>query len=221
MSGPTRAAPDARLHGLHVLADDDPRWGADPVVQARAACAGGASVVQLRAKSATDRQALAWATRLRELTRAAGALLLVNDRFDLALAAEADGVHLGQEDLPPERIPAPLRRRLIVGRSTHTLAQARAARAEPVDYVAFGPVFGTSSKDSPHAARGLEMLREAAAAAAPLPLVAIGGIDAANAASAIAAGAAAVAVISAVAAAVDPVAAARALARAAGGAGGL
>jgi thiamine-phosphate pyrophosphorylase len=201
-----------------VLADDDPRWRRDPVAQARAACAGGAAVVQLRAKRATDREALAWAEVLRELTRRAGALFLVNDRFDLALVAGADGVHLGQEDLPPARIPGPLRERLVVGRSTHTLAEARAARAEPVDYVAFGPVFGTTSKASPHAARGLEMLREAAALVAPLPLVAIGGIDARNAELAIAAGAAAVAVISAVAGAADPEAAARELARAVAGA---
>jgi thiamine-phosphate pyrophosphorylase len=194
-----------------VLADDDPRWGGDPVAQARAACAGGAAVVQLRAKSAPDRETLAWAEALRELTRRAGALFVVNDRFDLALAAQADGVHLGQQDLPPRRIPPHLRERLVVGRSTHTLAEARAARSEPVDYVAGGPVFGTTSKDSPHPARGLALLREAAAAVAPLPLVAIGGIHAGNAASAIAAGAAGVAVISAVAGAQDPEAATRAL----------
>jgi thiamine-phosphate pyrophosphorylase len=204
----------ARLRGLFVLADDDPRWGRDPVEQARAACAGGAAVVQLRAKRATDRETLAWAEALRELTRRAGALFLVNDRFDLALAAGADGVHLGQEDLPPGRIPTPLREKLVVGRSTHTLEEARAARAEPVDYVAFGPVFGTTSKHSPHPARGLEMLREPAGVVAPLPLVAIGGIHAGNASLAIAAGAAAVAVISAVAGAEDPEAATRELARA-------
>ena len=218
MTEAPRRPPAARLHGLHVLADDDPRWGSDPVAQARAACAGGAAVVQLRAKFAPDRETLGWAEAVRELTRRAGALFVVNDRFDLALAAQADGVHLGQEDLPPERIPPRLRERLIVGRSTHTLPQVRAARAEPVDYVAFGPVFGTTSKDSPHAARGLELLREAAAAVAPLPLVAIGGIHAGNAAHAIAAGAAAVAVISAVAGAEDPEAATRALVRAVSGA---
>jgi thiamine-phosphate pyrophosphorylase len=204
----------ARLHGLHVLADDDPRWDGDPIAQGRAACDGGAAVVQLRAKLATDRELLGWAQALRELTRRAGALFIVNDRFDLALAARADGVHLGQQDLPPARIPPRLRERLVVGRSTHTLEEARAASAEPVDYVAFGPVFGTTSKDSPHAARGLALLREAAAAVAPLPLVAIGGIHSGNAAGVIAAGAAGVAVISAVAGAEDPEAATRALVRA-------
>ena len=105
MSEVNREAALERLRGLHVLADDAPHWKHDPVEQARAACRGGASVVQLRAKLAADREALAWALRIRELTRQAGALFIVNDRFDLALAAGADGVHLGQEDLPPTRIP--------------------------------------------------------------------------------------------------------------------
>lgn len=201
----------ARLHGLHVLADDDPRWRHDPVAVARAACAGGAAVVQLRAKHATDGETLRLAEAIRALTREAGALLFVNDRFDLALAAEADGVHLGQADLPPGRLPEAARRALLVGRSTHTEEQARNAKDEPVDYVAFGPVFGTGSKASEYDARGLPMLARAAALAAPRPLVAIGGIDAGTAAEVRRAGAAAVAVISAVAHAADPEAATRAL----------
>lgn len=201
------------VHGLYVLADDDPRWGRDPVAQARAALAGGAAAVQLRAKHAPDRQALAWAEAIVALCRAAGARSFVNDRFDLALAAGADGVHLGQDDLPPDRLPAAARARLLVGRSTHTLEQARAAAAEPVDYVAFGPVFGTTSKDSAYDARGLAALAEVARLVAPRPCVAIGGIDAARAGACRQAGAAAVCVISAVAGAPDPVAAARALVR--------
>ena len=197
-----------------MLADDDPRWKHDPVTQARAACAGGAAVVQLRAKHATDRAVLAWARAIRAATRAAGCLFFVNDRFDLALLAEADGVHLGQEDLPPSRLPAEARRRLRLGRSSHTLDQARRAALEEPDYVAFGPVFGTTSKESPWSARGVEALREVVAAVAPRPVVAIGGIDAKRAREAVAAGARGVAVISAVAGASDPVAATRALARA-------
>ena len=200
-----------RLHGLHVLADDDPRWKWDPVEQARAACAGGAAVVQLRAKRAPDREALAWGRAIRAETRRAGALLVVNDRFDLALAIGADGVHLGQGDLPPARLPAEVRVALRVGRSTHTPAQLRAAQGEPVDYVAFGPVFGTRSKQSDYAERGLEALAQAARTAVPLPLIAIGGVDAARAAGLRAAGAAGFAVISAVAGAEDPEAAVRAL----------
>lgn len=201
----------APVRGLYALADDDPRWGRDPVEQARAALAGGASVVQLRAKHASDRQALAWARAIGDLCRMHGARFFVNDRFDLALAAGADGVHLGQDDLPPERLPAAARARLLVGRSTHTPEQLRAAAREPVDYVAFGPVFGTTSKDSPWSARGLDALAQAVRMAAPRPCVAIGGIDAARAGECVRAGAAAVCVISAIAGAPDMEAAARAL----------
>lgn len=202
-----------RVAGLHVLADDDPRWKHDPVEQARAACRGGAGVVQLRAKHATDREALAWARAIREATAAAGVLFFVNDRFDLALAAGADGVHLGQDDIPPGRIPLAQRERLRIGRSTHTPMQLRAARGEPVDYLAFGPIFGTATKDSAWRPRGLEALATAVAEAAPRPLVAIGGIDAGNVAAVAATGAGA-AVISAVADAADMEAATRALAQA-------
>lgn len=196
--------------GLHVLADDDPRWKHDPIAQARAACEGGARVVQLRAKAATDTQALAWGRETRALTRAAGIVFVVNDRVDLALACGADAVHLGQDDLPPAdaRRLAP---RLAIGRSTHDAAQLARALGEPIDYVAYGPLFGTGSKDTGYDARGLAALREIARHCAPLPLVAIGGIDARNCARVRAAGANGFAVISAVANAADPAAAVREL----------
>jgi thiamine-phosphate pyrophosphorylase len=205
----TTLLPAERLGGLHVLADAAPQWAHDPVAQARAACAAGAAVVQLRAKHARDAELLAWAAEIRALTTRAGALFIVNDRFDLALAAGADGAHLGQDDLPPARIPPAARARLLLGRSTHTLEQATAARAEPIDYVAFGPVFGTRSKASEWGARGLAQLAEIVRCVRPLPVVAIGGIDASNAASVRAAGAAGFAVISAMAGAPEPEAAAR------------
>jgi len=196
--------------GLHVLADDDPRWRHDPVAQAHAACAGGARVVQLRAKRATDSQALAWAREIRMLTRAANVAFIVNDRVDVALACVADGVHLGQDDLPPAdaRRIAP---RLAIGRSTHDAEQLARALAEPIDYVAYGPLFGTASKQTELAARGLAALREIACHCGALPLVAIGGIDPSNCAEARAAGARGFAVISAVANASDPLGAVRAL----------
>ena len=204
-----------RLAGLHVLADDDPRWQRDPVEQARAACDAGADVIQLRAKHATDQVALAWARSIRSETRDAGALFFVNDRFDLALSAGADGVHLGQEDVPPGRIPDAVRRQLLVGRSTHSEEQALAACDEPVDYVAFGPVFGTASKQSPWGARGVEALAAVVRRVAPRRVVAIGGIDAANMRFVADAGAAA-AVLSAVAGAADMGDATRALRHALG-----
>ena len=202
--------------GLHVLADDDPRWRQDPVGQARDACEGGAQVVQLRAKHATDSQALEWAREIRGLTRAAGARFVVNDRFDLAMLAEADAVHLGQGDLPPHALPREARARLAVGRSTHTPAQLEATRAEDVDYVAFGPVFGTTSKDSEYTARGLESLEAAVRIASPRPLVAIGGIQFDHLPDLRSAGAAGFAVISIVASASDPAAQTRLLVRAFG-----
>jgi thiamine-phosphate diphosphorylase len=197
-----------------VLADDDPRWRWSPVEQALAACDGGAAVVQLRVKHATDRQTLAWGEAIRSRTRAAGVRFVMNDRFDLALAVEADGVHLGQEDLPPDDVRRVAGDALALGRSTHEPGEWQRAAKEPVDYVAFGPVFGTASKDTGYDARGLPALSEVARAVAPRPLVAIGGIDAERVAAVLAAGARGAAVLSAVADATDPCAATARLARA-------
>jgi thiamine-phosphate pyrophosphorylase len=197
--------------GLHVLVDDDPRWGASPVEQARRACAGGAPVIQLRAKATSDRLCLEWARAIRALTRDAGARFVVNDRFDIACLAEADAVHLGQTDLPPDAVPRDVRARLAIGRSTHTREQLERARDEDVDYVAYGPVFGTTSKRSAFDARGLDALAEAVRLAAPRPLVAIGGIGGEHLAALREAGVGGLAVISAVAGADDPGAAVRTL----------
>lgn len=205
-------SPRGGFAGLHVLVDDDPRWGRDPAEQARLACEGGARVVQLRAKHAPDREALAWAEAIAELCRKAGARFVVNDRADLAWAAGADAVHLGQEDLPPGSLPAALREGLAVGRSTHSLEQATRAADEDVDYVAFGPVFGTASKDTGWSARGVDRVAEVVRAVAPRPVVAIGGITREGIPPLLAAGVQGAAVISAVAGAPDPRAATRELA---------
>jgi thiamine-phosphate pyrophosphorylase len=197
--------------GLHVLVDDDSRWPRDPVEQGRAALAGGAHVIQLRAKHTPDREVLIWSEELRRLTRSAGALFFVNDRFDLALCADADGVHLGQGDIPPAAIPKSLRERLFVGRSTHTFDQIDTAMAEGVDYIAFGPIFETQSKVSAHPPQGLARLREAVARATPKQLIAIGAIGAQRVESIAKCGAAGFAVIGAVASAADPEISARSL----------
>lgn len=197
--------------GVHVLVDDDPRWGADPVAQARRALAGGAPVIQLRAKHATDSQILSWARAIRGETEQHGARFVVNDRFDLALAAGACAVHLGQEDLSPIDIPEAARRRLAIGRSTHTREQVEAVVGERVDYLAFGPLFGTTSKQSVYPEQGFERLRDAVRAAAGIPVIAIGGILAAAIPALRASGVSGFAVISAVAGADDPTAAARQL----------
>jgi len=208
---PVASKRETPFDGLTVLADDDPRWDTDPIACTRAACEGGAAVVQLRAKHATDTQTLRWSESIRSLTRAHGVHFFVNDRFDLALAAGADGVHLGQDDLPPHAIPEAFRKKLWIGRSSHTLDEARAAKSEPIDYLAFGPIFGTTSKDSAHAERGLALLSDVVRLVAPLPVIGIGGVDASNAAAVASAGARGVAVISAVSAAEDPTSATRAI----------
>lgn len=153
--------------------------------------------LQLRAKSDGGRATLALLRRLAPIARAASVPFFANDRPDLALLAEADGVHVGQDDLPLAEVRR-IAPRLRVGVSTHDPAQlARALDARP-DYVAFGPVFGTASKERPDPVVGLEGLRAAAARAreAGIPLVAIGGVDRTSAAAVGEAGATAAAVIS-------------------------
>ena len=200
----------ARIVGVYPLADDDPRWRHDVRAQLKGALTGGARVVQLRLKHTKDGAALELARWAVERAHGSGALLIVNDRFDLADLAGADGVHVGGDDLAPERIPTDVRARLLVGLSTHTLEQVRAARDRPVDYIGFGPVFGTRSKASEYSARGSQQLREAVGLVG-LPVVAIGGIGSGRIAEVATAGARAAAVISAVANADDPAAATRKL----------
>ena len=176
---------------------------------ARAAIAGGADVVQLREKEVHDDDFLALAAELREMTDETGKIFIVNDRADIAAIVAADGVHLGQHDLPVAEARRLLRPGAIVGRSTHNLAQARAAANEGADYIGVGPLFATDTKEAGPAV-GIETLREIAAQV-PLPKVALGGITAENAADVFAAGATCVAVCSAVCAAEDPKAAAAAI----------
>lgn len=145
------------------------------------------------------------------MTRDSGARFVMNDRYDIALLADADAVHLGQTDMPPSAIPDDVRERLAIGRSTHTLKDLESAQKEPVDYVAFGPVFGTTSKESEFDARGLEALATAVRMAAPRPLVAIGGIQSHHLADLGRVGVGGFAVISGVAGADDPIIAAREL----------
>ena len=172
----------------------------------RALLDGGARFLQLRAKHLPSADLLDLAAAIAELARPRGARLIVNDRADLARLANADGVHLGQDDLPPAAVRAIVGGDAIVGVSTHTLDQIDRAVAEPVSYVAIGPVFGTTTKATGYEAVGLEIVRAAAERAARrgLPLVAIGGITLATAASVIASGAASVAVIGDLLATGDP-----------------
>jgi thiamine-phosphate pyrophosphorylase len=181
------------------------------------ALVGESRVLQLRIKpgSAADAGELVRLARMaRRICDDAGAALIVNDRVDVALAADADGVHLGQTDLPlaEARRIAP---ELWIGVSTHDLAQVRAACEAGADYLGFGPVFATTTKSNPDPVQGLDALRAAVAAAGGRPVVAIGGITAAQAQAVevYRTGAHAICAISAVNGARDPREAARQLAR--------
>lgn len=177
---------DARLSGLA------------HAEQVRRLAAGGARLVQLREKHASPREFCAAAAAAVALARQLGVVLIVNDRADIALAARAGGVHLGQDDLDPAAARRLLGDDLIIGYSTHNLEQARAAARLPVDYVAFGPVFPTRTKERPDPTVGLEALGRVRDALGPVtPLVAIGGITRERARAVLAAGADSVAVVSA------------------------
>jgi len=170
--------------------------------------AGGARVVQFRAKDLSDRRFLDLAAEALAAARAGGAALVVNDRPDVALILGADGVHLGQDDLDPHAVRTLLPPGTLLGVSTHTLEQLERAAGAPVDYLAIGPVFATRSKAAPDPVVGLEMVRKARALAAGT-LVAIGGITEENARSVVEAGADGVAVISALLSQADLTAAGR------------
>jgi thiamine-phosphate pyrophosphorylase len=178
-----------------------------------AAIEGGVGVVQLREKDRSARERYELGLDLREVTRDAGVALVVNDRVDLAQAVDADGVHLGDDDLPVSVARELLGDGAVIGRSVSTVAGAEAAAAAGADYLGVGAVYRTDSKDDvDEDEHGIGPARVAAIAdAVDVPLVGIGGITAANAADVAAAGADGVAVISAITGAADPAAATRAL----------
>jgi thiamine-phosphate pyrophosphorylase len=158
--------------------------------------AGGATMVQLREKHLSPRQFYVEAEEALRVARERGVRLLINDRVDIALALGADGVHLGQDDLGPPAARRLLGPAAIIGFSTHNLEQATEAARLPVDYIAVGPIFPTSSKENPDPTVGVEELRRVRLAIGTIPLVAIGGITRLNARAAISAGADSVACIS-------------------------
>jgi thiamine-phosphate pyrophosphorylase len=176
----------------HFYAMVDPSGGHEPVELALTLITAGARILQLRLKDAGSREFLVVARAINAISRERGALLIVNDRVDIALLAEADGVHLGQEDLPLE----PARRLMggkIIGVSTHTVEQARAAEAGGADYIGFGAIYGGGLKNVKHA-QGLGRLR-AVREMVRLPIVAIGGITEATLPEVLDAGADAAAII--------------------------
>jgi len=175
---------DARLAGFYAVLDR-----ADEQLARTLVGAGGARVLQVRIKPAGAGELLRIARMARRVCDDARALLIVNDRIDVAIAARADGVHLGQTDVPI----ADARRlgKLIVGVSTHDVEQVERAVAQGADYLGFGPVFATTTKANPDPEQGLVGLRAAVAAAGGTPIVAIGGVTPEHSAELYAAGAAA------------------------------
>jgi thiamine-phosphate pyrophosphorylase len=194
-----------RAARLYLVAD---RAGLDRALEG--ALAGGADLVQLRDKHASDDELLAAAEQVRERCAAAGALFVVNDRPDLALAAGADGVHVGQDDTPVAEARAVVGDDAIVGLSTHSIEQARAGARSGADYIAVGPVHATPTKEG-RPAIGLEPIRFAAANVTGVPWFAIGGIDVETVGAVVAAGARRAVIVRAIANADDPEAATRAL----------
>jgi thiamine-phosphate pyrophosphorylase len=160
-------------------------------------CEGGATLAQLREKNLSPREFFKQAEEAMRVAREHGVRIIINDRVDIALALKASGVHLGQNDLPPGAARRVLGDKAIIGFSTHNIEQAIRAAKLPVDYVAIGPIFATSTKKNPDPAVGLLGLRQARKAVGEIPLVAIGGISRENASECLAAGADLVALISA------------------------
>lgn len=160
--------------------------------------AGGATLVQLREKQMPAREFYEHAKAAVEVATRSGVRLIVNDRVDIALAVNAHGVHLGQDDMPPGAARKLLGDDAIIGYSTHNIEQATKALSLPIDYLAIGPIFATSTKTDTSPVLGLDGLRAVRQAIGAVPLVAIGGISPMNAREVIEAGADSVALISAV-----------------------
>jgi thiamine-phosphate pyrophosphorylase len=188
---------------LCFIADSDAAAGRDLLRLISGAVAGGATIVQLRGKAWTDREFLGAARRVQKLLRARRVPLIINDRADIARAAGAAGVHLGPSDLPAAAAREIVGAAAVIGVSVRSVREARAAERAGADYLGAGPVFATRSKDDAGAPLGLEGLRRLRRAVR-LPILAIGGLDAANAPAVIGAGADGLAVISAITAAADP-----------------
>jgi len=200
--------------GVYLVTDRGLCRGRDLLQVIGEAVSGGVGIVQLREKNLGTRAFVALAVAVKGLLAPLGVPLLINDRVDVALAADADGVHIGQDDMPAALARKLLGRNKLLGLSVHSREEALAAKDVDVDYLGVGPIYATATKPDAKAPIGPEGLARVRSVTS-LPLVGIGGIDAANAAEVIRAGAVGVAVVSAICAAVSPKEAAAAIARAA------
>lgn len=158
--------------------------------------AGGADFIQLREKHAPPKEFYAEAEKALRIAREQEVKIIINDRVDIALALKAHGVHLGQNDLPPEAARKILGENAIIGFSTHSIEQAIEAVKMPINYLAIGPIFATKTKENPDEIVGLDGLKQVREAIGDFPLVAIGGIDSANLTEVFASGADSCAIIS-------------------------
>lgn len=201
----TRGKRIERIVGFYAVLDCD-----DEALARTLVGPGGARVLQVRVKTAGAGDLLRIATMARRVCDKVGALLIVNDRLDVAWASGADGVHLGQLDIPVKEARA-WSDNLVIGVSTHDVAQVAQAVAAGADYLGFGPIFATTTKRNPDPVQGIAGLRAAVQVAGSTPIVAIGGITPDDAQSIYQAGAAAVCAIAAVNAAPDVVKAAQAM----------
>jgi thiamine-phosphate pyrophosphorylase len=200
------------LSGIYVITDEGLIPGRTHAEIARAALAGGAAVIQLRDKSASDEYLIEAGREIRRLTSEAGALFIVNDRLDVALACGADGLHVGQSDSPACEL-RPLLMGKLLGVSVLNAEQAAKARADGADHLGVGPIFATATKPDADPPTGLDAIMECKHASGGLPIVAIGGISESNLAEVKRAGADSAAIISAIVCADDMVAATRRLVR--------
>lgn len=199
-------------YSVYLVTDAPERYVGHLLANVEAAVAGGATIVQYRGTTESRREQFETATKLVALLRANHVPLIVNDAVDLALAVDADGVHVGQSDLPVDVVRRLIGPEKLLGLSITDAAQLAAVPAG-VDYLGIGPVFATATKADAAPAMGLEALREAVARTT-LPCVAIGGIDLRNAGSVFATGVAGVAVVSAFSRSAYPADVARALCQA-------
>lgn len=195
---------------LHILTDTVLQSRFSHMEITRLAIAGGADTIQYRQKSGSTREMIEIARNMKRLCSEAGVTFIVNDRLDVAIAAEADGVHLGQDDFPIPMARGLLGEGRIIGGSAATLDEARKCLSEGAGYVGFGPVYPTSSKDDAGPVSGIDILKQVVEVI-PLPIIAIGGVSAENIPDVMRAGAHGIAVISAVCCQDDPEEATRAL----------
>jgi thiamine-phosphate pyrophosphorylase len=192
-----------KIGRFHVLTDTVLQSRFSHTELAELAISGGADVIQFRQKSGSTREMIGATVQVKEVCRKTGVTFIVNDRLDIALASQSDGIHLGQEDFPIPLARKILGQEVIIGGSASTLDEARQCLRDGADYIGFGPVFSTTSKADAAPVSGLELLKQVVNEI-PLPIIAIGGISGENIPLVMQTGAYGIAVISAVCCQKDP-----------------